>query len=153
MVATSRRTHIHPNSRNPHPKNTHTLATASPVPSRRKPIICALWITMPEKHLCARPYEDPHRAVPACLFNLNTAPPPAGHRVCVRRLYPAERGAHTPTLGVRHVNTDAGTNVGAVVRSVLVWRGLGWFGMVWDRLAALSRECSQRTCDAPAEGL
>lgn len=105
---------------------------------------------MPKKHLCARPYEDPHRAVPACLFNLNTAPQPAGR---VRRLYPAERGARTPALGGRRVNTDAGTNVGAVVRSVLVWRGLGWFGTVWDHLAAPSGESSQRTCDAPAEGL
>lgn len=41
----------------------------------------------------------------------------------------------------------------AVVRSVLVWRGLGCFGTARDRLAALSRECSQRTCDAPAVGL
>lgn len=141
MVATSRRTHIHPNSRNPHPKNTHTLATASPVPSRRKPIICALWITMPEKHLCARPYEDPHRAVPACLFNLNTAPPPAGHRVCVRRPYPAERGARTPALGVRRVNTDAGNKCGSscafctgLARSGMVWNGLGSFSGTEQRV-------------------
>lgn len=43
---------------------------------------------------------------------------------------PSERGSRTHTLGVGTVHTDAGTNVGAVVRSVLVW-----LGPDWDRLA------------------